>query len=82
MQQRAREVSVFAALVSQRIKSSILPKLNLVTMGCGQTSVENCTYFDSNNVAAGGCSATICPCGNNICQVSQKKVKVSRRVVI
>ncbi len=32
-------------------------------------SSENCTYFESNNPTAGGCSAKICPCNSNICQV-------------
>ncbi len=40
-----------------------------VTIGCGGTSSQNCTYFDSNNVMSGACTATICPCGNNICQI-------------
>ncbi len=32
-------------------------------------SNENCTYFESNSPTAGGCSAKICPCNNNICQL-------------
>jgi len=40
-----------------------------ITIGCGSTSSENCTYFDSDTVNAGGCTATVCPCGNNICQL-------------
>ncbi|XP_059097602.1 uncharacterized protein LOC131891926 [Tigriopus californicus] len=36
---------------------------------CGQTSNENCTYFESAGSEIGGCSLTICPCGDNICQL-------------
>jgi len=40
-----------------------------VTLGCGATSSENCTYFASTAGETGQCCATICPCGSNICQV-------------
>ncbi len=40
-----------------------------VTINCGEMSNENCTYFESNSPMPGGCSAKICPCNNNICQV-------------
>ncbi len=41
-----------------------------VSISCGGMSNENCTYFNSNdNVQAGSCQATICPCNNDICQV-------------
>ncbi len=41
-----------------------------VSIYCGQTSMENCTYFESNKIYPGGCKATICPCGKGICQAS------------
>ncbi len=50
----------------------VFAKKNIsVTLTCGGTSSENCTYFDSSSPVAGGCSVTICPCNNNICQVSK-----------
>ncbi|TRY80429.1 hypothetical protein TCAL_15494, partial [Tigriopus californicus] len=45
--------------------------LNAVSATCGQTSNENCTYFESAGSEIGGCSLTICPCGDNICQVKE-----------
>lgn len=40
------------------------------TIGCGATSSENQTYFDStNSPSAGECRAKICKCGSNICQI-------------
>jgi hypothetical protein len=43
----------------------------LVTLGCGTTSSENCTYFDiASTINAGACTAKICKCNSNICQVS------------
>jgi len=39
------------------------------TLGCGSTSSENCTYFDSAGTpTAGACRATVCKCNSNICQ--------------
>ena len=43
--------------------------INAVTIGCSSTSSENCTYFESNGFSTGGCSATICPANNNVCQL-------------
>ena len=40
-----------------------------VTLGCGETSVENNTYFEVTSPTAGKCSAKICPCNDNICQI-------------
>ena len=40
-----------------------------VTLGCGETSVENNTYFEVTSPTAGQCSAKICPCNENICQI-------------
>jgi hypothetical protein len=41
-----------------------------VTLGCGGTSSQNCTYFESSGtVGAGQCAATICKCSSDICQV-------------
>eukprot|EP00095_Tigriopus_kingsejongensis_P010885 maker-scaffold86_size395752-snap-gene-2.32 protein:Tk10885 transcript:maker-scaffold86_size395752-snap-gene-2.32-mRNA-1 annotation:"PREDICTED: uncharacterized protein LOC100905950" len=39
------------------------------SLGCGQTSSENTTYFESTAGTAGDCMATICPAGLNICQI-------------
>jgi len=36
---------------------------------CGQSYSENCTYFDSSSPTAGACSASVCKCQNNICQM-------------
>ncbi len=41
-----------------------------VTLTCGEVSSENCTYFESSSPVAGACTVTICPCNNDICQVS------------
>ena len=49
-----------------------------VTIGCGQTSSENCTYFDSSSPTAGACSVTICPCSNDICQVRNIKIFITK----
>ena len=41
-----------------------------VTMNCGGTSAENCTYFDSSTtVVSGACKANICKVNTNICQI-------------
>ena len=40
-----------------------------VTVGCGQTSSENCTYVEASSLNAGSCRTRICPCSNNICQM-------------
>ncbi len=43
-----------------------------VSVGCGGKSSENCTHFESGeseSIMEGGCSAAICPCTHNICQV-------------
>ena len=46
--------------------------LLIVTLRCGGSSSENCTYFESSGTAStGACRAQICPCSNNICQVSR-----------
>ncbi len=42
-----------------------------VTLNCGETTNENCTYFDSSGITAGSCSASVCPCADNICQVGE-----------
>ncbi|XP_059081532.1 uncharacterized protein LOC131879276 [Tigriopus californicus] len=36
---------------------------------CGQTTRENCTYFDSSTVSSGACSLEVCKCNDNICQL-------------
>jgi len=39
-------------------------------IGCGKTSSENCTYFESTgSEAAGACTIKICPCSSGICQL-------------
>ncbi len=40
-----------------------------VSVGCGSISNENCTYFTVLGASSGSCSARICPCSGNICQV-------------
>ena len=41
-----------------------------VTLNCGGTSTENCTYFDSStSVLTGACKAKICKANSNICQI-------------
>ena len=40
-----------------------------VTIGCGATTRENCTYFESSNLGSGACRSKICPCSDDICQV-------------
>merc|ERR1711971_124357 len=39
------------------------------TLGCGETSSENCTYFQSGGQEVGQCRIKICPCSDNICQL-------------
>ena len=42
----------------------------LVTLTCGGTSSENCTYFDSaTSQGTGACKAEICKLNSNICQI-------------
>ena len=40
-----------------------------VSVKCGTTIAENNTYFESGGSETGGCSVTVCPCSDNICQV-------------
>lgn len=37
--------------------------------GCGTTTSENCTYFDSSSPAAGACVLEVCKCSSDICQL-------------
>ncbi len=46
-----------------------------VSVGCGDTTSENCTYCESTGVTAGCCTVEICPCGDHICQVLQCTAK-------
>lgn len=40
------------------------------TLGCGSTISENCSYFvSSSSVLSGTCSATVCECSTDICQL-------------
>ena len=41
-----------------------------VTVGCGGSSSENCTYFEVTGANNGPCVAQICKANSNICQVS------------
>ena len=41
----------------------------LVNMNCGAMSNENCTYFEASGDQIGACTASICKCDSNICQV-------------
>ena len=40
-----------------------------VQKSCGDTSSENCTYFQSSGSEVGQCRLKICPCNDNICQL-------------
>ena len=41
-----------------------------VTLTCGGTSSENCTYFDSaTSQGTGACRAQICKTNSDICQI-------------
>ena len=47
-----------------------LQKLKIsVTLGCGASSSENCTYFEVATAPTGPCTAEICKINSNICQV-------------
>ena len=39
-----------------------------VTVGCGTTSGENCTYFEVTGAVSGTCASQICPSAD-VCQV-------------
>ena len=41
----------------------------LVQKMCGESSSENCTYFQSSGTEVGQCRLKICPCNDNICQL-------------
>ncbi len=41
----------------------------IVTIGCGDTSRENSTVFESAGDEDGGCVATVCKRDENICQL-------------
>ncbi len=45
-----------------------------VTLNCGGMTNENCTYFNSETIQAGSCKATVCPCNDNICQVTSTEL--------
>ncbi len=54
---------------------SVIYHCNAVSIGCGGKSSENCTYFESSmsdSASFEECSAAICPCSHNICQVIKK----------
>ena len=56
-----------------------------VTVGCGATISENCTYFEASGLGSGECNTMLCPCSSNICQVifyctvteREKKIKIN-----
>merc|ERR550532_1615270 len=42
----------------------------IFSIGCGGSASQNCTYFESSGTpSAGQCSAQVCQCNNNICQM-------------
>ncbi len=42
----------------------------IVTLGCGSSSSENCTYFENTSGSlTGSCRAQICRCSSSICQI-------------
>ena len=43
-----------------------------VTIGCGGSSSENCTYFEVSAAPTGPCNGQVCKSNSNICQVSYK----------
>ena len=67
-------VVVVAATAPPPFLSANFPVRATVSLGCGGTSRENCTYFSSSNgggsqPGGGGCTAKVCPCGANVCQL-------------
>jgi hypothetical protein len=40
-----------------------------VSLNCGGSSSQNCTYFVSTGTEVGECTMSVCPCNNNICQL-------------
>ena len=42
-----------------------------VTLGCGSSTTENCTYFEVTSASSlsGACSAKICKTNTDICQI-------------
>ena len=69
----AREAMEFAALVTTSFESMfqihISSSFLSVQFACGDTSSENCTYFQSNGKEVGQCRLKICPCSEHICQL-------------
>lgn len=51
------------------IKQLLSDLFFLVVFGCGRTSSQNCTYFESTGGEVGQCRFRICPCSDNICQL-------------
>ncbi len=43
--------------------------LLIVTVNCGASSNENCTYFESTGSEIGACQIEICRCNSNVCQL-------------
>merc|ERR1712001_100514 len=41
----------------------------IFSVGCGASSSENCTYFEVTGANDGPCSAEICKCSDDICQI-------------
>ena len=76
----APKVLESAATVGRIYLQSEVPEFDIMTIfymcvvdvGCGQTSSENNTYFAVTGPTAGtSCSAKVCPCSDNICQVGE-----------
>ena len=46
------------------------PKSNIsVTIGCGGSTSENCTYFEYSGSNTGACNARVCKLSSAICQI-------------
>ena len=40
-----------------------------VTIGCGGSTSENCTYFEYSGTNSGPCNARVCKLSSSICQI-------------
>ena len=47
----------------------ILNLIFLVTIGCGGSTSENCTYFEYSGSNTGPCNARVCKLSSAICQI-------------
>ena len=74
----ARKDSAFAAFVSYRyqlrlcVVQSCPNNCSSVSLTCGQTSAENCTYITMSSVTSTSpdpCTYTICRCSSDVCRI-------------